>query len=90
MSTPETAPPEDADAEQQSEIARGFLQLSAAYLFSGAYRDSLRAAFARHAVAGSHPPGKSRRTRKARASALHACGGDTPRRGCHQTVTRRS
>ena len=49
MSTPEQALPQPG-TQSESEIIRSFLRVSGAYLFSCAYRDSLRAAYARHAA----------------------------------------
>ena len=40
----------NAMEKSQTEIVSAFLRVSAAYLFSCAYRASLRAAFARHAA----------------------------------------
>ena len=50
MSTPETAAPEVSTSQTESEIIGTFLRVSGAYLFSCAYRDCLRAAYARHAA----------------------------------------
>jgi len=50
MSTPETAAAEVSITQTDSEIIGSFLRVSGAYLFSCAYRDSLRAAYARHAA----------------------------------------
>ena len=50
MSTPEQALPESAAPDSEAEVIRSFLRVSGAYLFSCAYRDSLRAAYARHAA----------------------------------------
>jgi hypothetical protein len=44
MGTPESGP------QSESQSIRSFLRVSRAYLFSCAYRDSLRAAYARHAA----------------------------------------
>jgi hypothetical protein len=47
MRTLETPPPETAALESERESIRNFLRVSSAYLFSCAYRDSWRAAYAR-------------------------------------------
>ena len=50
MTTPQTALPVADPTGPESEILGNFLRISGAYLFSCVYRDSLRAAYARHAA----------------------------------------
>jgi hypothetical protein len=77
MGTPETLPTETTGTESESESIRSFLRVSSAYLFSCAYRDRWRAAYARYA-AGNPIMEHELRYRELLAP------------DCHRTVTQRS
>jgi hypothetical protein len=103
MSTPETAlrdgeAPVAALHDSQADVVSNFLYVSAAYLFSCAYRESLRAAFARHAARNpvSEHSLRYRTLIAHEASALMhaqleeewAASSGRLAAGCHENVTR--